>query len=67
MCQAFSKVADFVANDEVWSRAIIDLIKCQVVELRSSKLSSGSNVLSQATIHIPSQCTDLQNTTGKAY
>lgn len=54
-------MTDLAANDERRAHAIMERIKCQAAELRSSKSSSGSNVLSQATFHIASQCTDSQN------
>ncbi|XP_022858879.1 protein FAR-RED IMPAIRED RESPONSE 1-like [Olea europaea var. sylvestris] len=64
MCQAFVEVAGLACTDEVRSRAIMDWIQCQAAELRSLNSSCGSNVLSQATTHIASQCTDSQNIIG---
>ncbi|CAA2988916.1 Hypothetical predicted protein [Olea europaea subsp. europaea] len=44
------------------TRAIKDWIKSQAAELRSSRSSSGSNVLSQPTTHLQRQCTNSKNT-----
>ncbi|XP_022844850.1 protein FAR1-RELATED SEQUENCE 5-like [Olea europaea var. sylvestris] len=64
MCQAFSEVADLAANDEGRARAIMDWIKCQATELRTSRSSGGSNVLPQQNFQGATQCIGSQNTTG---
>ncbi|XP_022856718.1 protein FAR1-RELATED SEQUENCE 5-like [Olea europaea var. sylvestris] len=56
MCRAFSEVADLVANDEEWSSAVMDWIKLQAKELKSSCGSHPSHVISCGT--------DSQNRSG---
>ncbi|XP_022858952.1 protein FAR-RED ELONGATED HYPOCOTYL 3-like [Olea europaea var. sylvestris] len=56
MCQAFSEVADLAANDEGRARAIMDWIKCQATELKTSRSSGGSNVLPQQNFQGGKQC-----------
>ncbi|XP_022876824.1 protein FAR-RED IMPAIRED RESPONSE 1-like [Olea europaea var. sylvestris] len=43
MCQAFSEVADLVADDEARARAVMEWIKVQVKELILTKSSNGAH------------------------
>lgn len=62
MCQAFGQMVDFAADDEQWSRSIMDWIKNQCCLLISAKSSSGSNQVSPHAFQVPSHCTYSQNT-----
>ncbi|XP_022875791.1 protein FAR1-RELATED SEQUENCE 5-like [Olea europaea var. sylvestris] len=65
LCQTFSKLADLAANDEGRARALKDWIKSQAEELRSLNSSNGSNLLSQPTTHLPSQCNNATSNKSK--
>ncbi|XP_022845046.1 uncharacterized protein LOC111368085 [Olea europaea var. sylvestris] len=61
MCLAFSKVVDLASNNEGRARAIMDWIKSQATELRTTRSSCGSNSLIQQSVHLATQCTTSQN------
>ncbi|XP_022883667.1 protein FAR1-RELATED SEQUENCE 5-like [Olea europaea var. sylvestris] len=52
MCKAFAEVADLAADNECRARAILDWIKVQANELKSTKSCIASNIVSHCT---PSQ------------
>ncbi|XP_022851943.1 uncharacterized protein LOC111373622 [Olea europaea var. sylvestris] len=62
MSKAFSQVADLAADDEVRTRAVMDWIKFEVIELRPTKMCTGNSIISQHTLHLAAQCTDSQST-----
>lgn len=55
-------MANLSANDEMCSSSIMEWIKFLCKELTTTKSSAGSNLISQNTMCVNTQCIDLSNT-----
>lgn len=54
-CEAFATLIDIIADDEEWTRAIIDWIQLKSKDIMSTKLICGSNSISQPGLNLWSQ------------